>query len=479
MSPNGCWYSHRRRLIYAVTSKTGAQLGNMLGHELSHFFLHASTPYGQIQDELEFTRQKLAIEIPSVYDGLLYFPLYDFVSAYLHDPELYGGRVGEGFETVIELTRLWSQVHFLDMLFEGQDGEAVREHTVASATDLANKVELVLCWFTRALTEPTFPLTRHDRFKVIPGELNPERTASLVMGDNSPRVVGAAHIHECYAYLREDTEFWTDLTEANEETYLTLLGDVVRIYLTRLLERASKEATAMSELRQFKSYAWAMRMKWTSLALSDLAMFVPYGNVYGRLRHRDLSWSEIHPVWRFARALSIVDQKQLWIENSADVEGLQNSVCDALGWVRPREFLKIGTKLAHSWFATHRAACEVRLSQYDRLFHVAQEGDVGASLFYAHAPMIYCPTLREGGPRHTLIRANDGQSVILHFLSCFTDQFMRGPRIAPDATLPPHANYSQIFQNIHSNEDMITWLLANVAKVNLARFCPFTVSHQA
>jgi hypothetical protein len=112
----------------------------------------------------------------------------------------------------------------------------------------------------------------------------------------------------------------------------------------------------------------------TCLALADLALFSPIGAVYGILRTPDQSWLDLHPGFRFVRALNAVCELDAWLTDLEETEELANRVCDHLGWIRPSCFLKVGADLNFDQFMAHRDACRIRLGNFSAFLLLRRNG---------------------------------------------------------------------------------------------------------
>ncbi|MCS5692623.1 hypothetical protein NZK33_11585, partial [Cyanobium sp. FGCU-6] len=105
----------------------------------------------------------------------------------------------------------------------------------------------------------------------------------------------------------------------------------------------------------------------TFLPLSELALFTPVGHIYGCLRTANNSWSDIHPGYRFVKAVNCLNTSD-WIE-SMDPDQcklLQIRICNRLGWSMPDQFLQIGASLhleqdSSRYLVRHKYACTERL----------------------------------------------------------------------------------------------------------------------
>ncbi len=81
-----CWYSHKADTIWIDTPAVEDHLEDIARHELDHFLLHSSTPYGHLLDELGLRQTNLSCLLLFQYEHDLFCPVYDFAATVLRNP---------------------------------------------------------------------------------------------------------------------------------------------------------------------------------------------------------------------------------------------------------------------------------------------------------------------------------------------------------------------------------------------------------
>ena len=446
----GSWFSHKLNVLWVDDAlEEDEPLDHVVAHELSHFYAHVSTPYGYLLDSLH------SLEVGAVlllcratvaeHREQVLVPAYDLAQRLLSGsdiPPLVAGRDAELRDLIDRYVRPWSQHAYLEAILEGEEGEeaeSVREATMTRAWELlaaAEAAEADLTPDEKLFRETGFILDEVPPRADQDGTLNHgDRKACLLARFHDGRTfpVGGLHVFEGLA---------VDAERAGPETLQWLIRDhpeYVWLWL-KTVEQFGKQVTDEHTFHRLRN---------TFVALCDLALFVPAGVVYGRLRPEGATWLDIQPYIRFLRGLDAV-QHVGWVDDRAsDLEPFQDAICARLGWPRPRAFLELGQWL--EWrnddTARHAEACKLRLERPALFLEEHDEPDPALTEFVTR----YLPPLRH--PRHDslVVRrhaydVNLGlNAVIPYFLAEFSWDVMKEGRLDYAGMFPAHVDWESLF----------------------------------
>jgi hypothetical protein len=375
-------FTHHGPVVTVPPTEHGG-VANVAAHELSHFWIHASTPYGLVLDELANLQQRNAlwychsldragssIPVPAVaLKPILKPPLSTAVQE----------NVRSAFRSYVIP---WSQHVFLEQWLEGEDVSAVTE------VPLGKTLRWLVAFEERGRTE----IPDDARFAGRVSEFSDYQRnfvrywadyADEIEAPSHPTIgtgmktkpFGARHIFEALAQQgeRPDDSFWDQADSTTRELYWGLLAHV---YTSR--------GESLSEEEFLSAFA-------TFTALAELSLFTPIGAVYGRLREDQMTWLDIHPGWRMIQLIERL-QPEAWLP--PDGEGgaqLQRMLSRPLGWPDPDDFLEVGASLAadDAGRARHAAACRCRLEHDERRIGVVI-GDASElqEFFNIHGPIL-------------------------------------------------------------------------------------------
>lgn len=459
-STNECWYSHKANAIWLQTNAPIELLQDVARHELSHFLLHCSSPYGHLLEELDCLQQQLAIRIALDYSDTLYYPVYNFAHRILSDPAN-GKASSHGFaREATERVRPWSRSVFLERVLEGEKLPSVRSATIEQVIPLLEEFERRAVQLLADEPIGSEPGGTPEQWTKIPsellvgdGQLSACPTSDTPTGINP---IGGSHVLEGFAQVLERAEIMDTLHEKHDTD--RYLGLFVHTMATFGLNRINSEA-AMERVRS------------TFLALCDLALFIPVGGLYGRLRPESTTWEDVHPGHRFLEALAEVADWDLWIDDlCSEVKQFQEDLCERLYWTPPTEFLKLGAGLESNRFANHRDACRLRLEHYHAFLEYDDLLPATRAFFSEHMPLIYTP--KRG--KADFNRSRGIGPVVEYFLANFTWSFMMNDSIEPADSLPRYVNYSDYFANIHDQQGMLRLMYEASPYLRPDRFRPLS-----
>jgi hypothetical protein len=443
--PGGGEFSHYGPVIY---TPKGANAGNITAHELNHYWMHSSTPYGALLDELaEVTRRETMQYCAGLHQEgeRIPIPAIDVARAF-HE----GALTVERFPLLRKLAGRqvvpWTHDVMLENWFEGRDLPSVRE------AKLAKLLRWLVDFEDRSREmrpdEELFgdsPLKFSDyqgRFVCYWASFLDSNEAPAFPGIGPPERVhpfGAQHLFEACAQQREvlDKTFWDGADTSIQNLYWGPFAGFVARYPGELESR-----------EEFLSVVS------TFLALADLALFVPVGRIYGRLRQDTMTWRDIHPGWRFGRILDAL-QGDDW---TAAVEGraprLQRDISTTLGWPPPDKFLMLGAELAPatSEVSRHGDACRMRMESEDRLI-VGAEFDEERLL-----PLLvdHFPLLIRGSETALIGDLSERLNLLMGYsFAAFAWMVMREGDLRWHKLFPPQLSFERLFDNVDTYEEII------------------------
>lgn len=440
-----------------ITTPPGGEptVEDITAHELSHFWLHASTPYGLILDELGELQKRATLEycarlyradyrIPiaaydvahelfaapptesDAYRSLLRQLAIDHVVPWTHDVLLERWLEGLNLRTV-RAARLDRMLHWI-VDFE-ERSRAVRPDTELFADvppDFSDYQRNFVRWWGNAVAEDPSRWPAHPTIGPIAGEMQP---------------LGGRHLFETHAQLSEtvDEPFWQTAPEDHRSLYWGLLGAFVRRYPGGVHDEDSYTS-----------------MVTTFAAVVDLALLVPVGRVYGRMREDGMNWLDLHPGWRFEQLLGALRDDD-WLQDTGDaVRKLLGSLSSRCGWRPPDRFYELGASLepVTTEVARHAAACRARLEEPDRLaVRRALPDRVGPTDHFAeHGPIVIRGTVSFVPGADT----NEKLTRLLGFaIARMAFMVMQDGHIDVDAIFPEDLDFTNVFDNIQSREDLL------------------------
>lgn len=435
-------------VVYAPPSKA-ASAANVTAHELCHYWMHSGTPYGYVLDELS----EVAIRASSLYCARLHtsgeqipIPAVDIAWAF-QDGRLESARFALLYELSIQCVIPWTHDVVLERWMEGVDQGSVR----------ASKLPKLLRWLTdfearsaaarpdaEIFSEPPSLFSEYQQEFVLrwadyldTHEASSFPTVGLTVGGSEP--LGARQIFEACALLVEqiDKRFWDSAGAALRDSYWNLYAAFSALY--------PEEITSREHMVSLAS---------TFMAVGDLALSTPIGGVYGRLREDTMTWYDLHPGWRFIQLMHKL-QPQDWLEDVNDAPGLQSSLSVRLGWPDPDRFRVLGSMLAPttSGRARHSLACRMRLDAADRIIVTPSiDWERLKSFVVAHPPIF----IRGTDSRVPGASTNDRLRPLIEYaLARFAWMAMRGGRLRWPDLFPANLDFTNIFDNIDSRDELI------------------------
>lgn len=448
LHPDGGSFSHYGPLLYAPPGAEDA-VANVTAHELNHLWLHSSTPYGAMLDELaELAGHETILYCTSLHnDGQsIPIPAVDVARAFREER-----LSSERFELLHVLAERhvvpWTHEVLLENWFEGRDLASVRNANLAKLLrwliDFEDRSRAIRPDEELFVEKPPefsdyqrrFVLFWADALESIEHPAFP----TYSQGQSSPPL-GAQHLFEVCAQQMEkaDEAFWEGASQALKNLYWGLLGAAVQRYPGNVDSEAG-----------FRSVVS------TLVTIADLALYTPVGRVYGRLREDSMGPMDLHPGWRFTFLLKNLSPDD-WLEGiDESAPRLQRKLCVMAGWPSPARILDLGAGLAPitDVLARHAAACRLRLEADDRL--IAGPGFDATRLeplLRDHYPIFI------KGPKTTIGGANTEERLprlMSYSLASFGWMVMRKGDLRWPELFPPRLDFLQTFDNIRSYEDLI------------------------
>ncbi len=275
-------------------------------HELCHFFEHCSTPYGAFRHEVQRLAHDCVERFLQEHQGLVFTPVYDWIELYLAGSSQYFDDINRAeFDALLTSTiKPWSRYRHFEDVIEGVDSAVVLQANVGKLIRILSEIEVR----DNSIQLPSFSMGHC-----------PTLTCDRTSGRGIP--IGAIHVSECIAQIQEGFEHVDDRADPAYHVLACFGLDML------------KRTEAVWPTR------FDRQLDMTLLALADLALFTPIGQTYGTLRPQTANWRSIHPGCRFIDAAELVANNDWWICSLFEAEDLDNRICDALGWIRPRVFL--------------------------------------------------------------------------------------------------------------------------------------------
>jgi hypothetical protein len=455
------WCDHQANTIWIGEYDSDDSRNAAVRHEMNHFWMHVSTPYGRVLDELTLARNNQVLsycihQFQRYPFAQILIPIYQVAKRLRSKKAKLGGVACK--DLCERFARPWSHTVFLENLLEG---EAFPEVTQAKLATVMRTFQMVETYLQQMDASA-------DGGPDVPDEYPEPATrgrgiVDACWADGSKFPVGAKHIFEGIA---------SQMTLSRPVSKDDMVGGTKPYYWV-LWYQWVKETMRAKPVESAEDYR---RFRNTFYALCDLALFVPAGALYGQLRGGDLLWHDIQPGYRF---FSIVAEAKTlgWIEDlDREMSSYQDEICRKLSWPAPRKFLELGAKLrdddANS--RRHRDACRIRLEDHAAFLDLesrVQSGNNLAKRFWLeHHPMIYLPhwgelIVRKGD------KAQDALSPILDwFFVNFNWSVMRDGDFSYEAFLPQKVSYGETFDNVAGRAELIEMIHQAVPALSRQRF---------
>jgi hypothetical protein len=447
-SAGGSWYSYKGNMLWTEQTSDPAQAEAILSHELSHFFVHAGTPYGSIVESLGQLQERFVLQYCAALAAKgspVRYPVYRFVQG--EDAPVDGSLVAQ-------YVRPWSRLVHLERILDGSNVRAVREATIPEAIELLADMEDL----ERAVLaadggdpadlgeRPSFaPMldAARDRLAFTPA------CPRFLPEHREESVAGGAAIFEGLAQAAERMvypEHWDMLARGmSRDQYLGFYASVFHRY--------GKIENQRDFDRAFDTF----------IALCDLALHTPIGSIYGKLRPPDCDYGDLHPGYRFIRLLDVITGDE-WIDSLDDLPGLQKTLSGRLGWPDPRLFQLIGASGPKR--AAHTAAMRMRLTE--PTFHVFLREQSASEFLAEYGPLVRDP--RTGEIMPSLHGPGKLGPVINYIMWRITWQVMMGPRLDVDEALPEGIYGRRWWENIDTKDDLAKLFFEAVPAMSTEHF---------
>lgn len=459
----GGGFSHHGPVLFRRLGEDQRWSANIAIHELSHYWLHASTPYGLVLDELA-NRQtrcalRYAIELTQAKERVV-------VPGHSAARLLESGHVQLSPACVRAVERWvkpWSHAIYLEHLLEGQDNHAVRSTALPDAlrwwggherqvvADAADDGEV-----ERFEPASEYQLRLIDMWAQGYEELELSARPQFRFGDRAVPI-GAHTLFESLA---------TSMENFDVRSSEFLVSDLGRPYMAPFV--AVMDKFGMERVDSPETWLCVAA---TFSILVDLALFVPMGGVYSGLRHDQMTWADLHPGYRFSQLLEALDADD-WVDGVDESSPwLQVRLSRRLGWPSPDRFLERGASLSRQGrHGAHSAACERRLGLSDR----------GIQWADGNLDLVVGEHLKHFGPMQVLedvrcvVPGDSGAERLDHVLAYALHQFgwmaMASGRIAIEELEPPMLSTSEVFDGVDSPEDFRSLLVGALPFLDEAHY---------
>lgn len=462
------WYDHKSNTIWIGTSIAADLRNSVQLHEMSHFLVHVSTPYGWLLEECARAERHSVMSYCLDHynrspNNPIFVPLYDVA-------RLVEQRCPQ-LEHLLDLcdkyVKPWSHVMFLQNVLEGEGFSEVASATHNTAGRSLDIVEEYLA----NLSDSFHPL----RFspKAFPLPNIPATPDATFPGEPEIRL-GAKHIFEGIATQLESSSLLVqDLQKGTRLPYWAL-------WLLTVMRMGKDRVRSPEEYERLRN---------TFFALCDLALFVPAGNLYGQLRTEEITWYDIHPAFRFITALNQATKLE-WIDNlEKDMLPYQEWVSELVHWPAPIQFLKLGSALKgdNPSLRRHAEACRIRLENPSAFLELGQHLQQGYrptddssspawKFFIDYLPMLYTPKTGQLFVRNYSFTATEPLNLVLPwFLSQFSYYVTEEGVVRYEDLLPNEVRYETVWSNVKSREDFVALLQKGIPLFSPDRFAPLKV----
>jgi len=417
-------------------------------HELSHFFLHSYTPYGLFLSEIAITQSRLVRRYINYYQHeiqkKIFFPIYFFAKGI---KKLAGLTHVEKFEInklIRRYIKPWADMCYLENIFEGRNLLSVQK---ANQDDAIKALIAIEGMMFEEFNELIKPIGVNTCFNSCGTSVCP-----VINIKQRDYYFGAKHIIESIATNEE----WI-----THESMKALVGSQqLQVYAGPYLCVIDKYLKVHRGTLGNNDYKIIDN---TFAALAELSLFTPIGYYYSPLRNANMKWGDIHPGYRFLKALDITVKANIWVLKSEDIAVFQGNICDVLDWTRPELFLEKGSELDGKLFKEykkHKAACLIKLSHKEAFIDLENKHrnsnkllDEEIRYFLSH----YLPNMIIDGELRLLESMDDvAYSLMNCFLNRFTWSIMMESHIDYGEMLPKNIPLNQ------SRGELIDMLLSRM-----------------
>lgn len=324
------WYCPRMNLALVQSMRE-----DLVNHEYNHFNLHVATPYGAFYSGLNSLAERLVIDYcqqvrrdrPNLK---IKTPIYDHALALKtrSESEVESSEDRKYFDEVMgKYIVPWSRLVSLMSLMEGGMSAQATGPMMLDGHQLLGEFERL--WYARsgrAVPNTILAISAEDC-------MNGTGCPLSVLEDGRKAGIGASHLIEAVATMLESKAGFLlpdDETQSDDFVEYRLVWGW---YVLQLLEAGIYDKTKFLQYRN------------TFLVLANVSLFIPAGPYFAELRPENSRWRDIHPGWRFIKA--VVASLKLGLVENVQLNGLEYSdaVCRECGWPTVSEFLEFGENL--------------------------------------------------------------------------------------------------------------------------------------
>jgi hypothetical protein len=464
---SGCsWWDHQANTIWIGDYETEKLMQTAANHEMNHFWMHVSTPYGRLLDELTRARNNQVLQY-----CIRHMQEYPFaqISIPVHDvtKQLRAtAAIGPRRDLCERFARPWSHTVFLENVLEG---ETFPEVLRLEASAAAYSFQMVETYLQQMLALPDADSDVPDEYAETSAQGS--GVPDVISPDGSRFPLGAKHVFEGIA---------TQMTLSSPVKKEDISGGTNPYYWILWMYWV-KENMRDRPVQSAEDYR---RFRNTFYALCDLALFVPAGGLYHQLRGDHLNWSDIQPGYRFLLLVREA-KKEDWIDNlDNEMLSYQEQMCRLLSWPLPRDFLTLGANLEDDDenARRHRDACRIRLTDHTAFLDFEsrvekdtskdpQQKDGSANQFWTeHHPMIFLPRHGELIVRKGETAGDSLRYILDWFFANFNWSVMRSGGFSYEEFLPEKLAYDDTFQNIATRCELVDLIQQAIPVLSPERF---------
>lgn len=313
------YYDYKANAIIITHSRGNESYNSIVNHELNHYFLQNSTPYGFFLKSIEKQKQKLVMDFCTEWlqnFETIPFPIYYFSANYLKDDK-------NDIQTKLikQFIKPWSHLNYLEEVFEGENClEETKTSSEKAIQYLFEYEEMEFKRYDSVFSELNKKTNAKDTIELI-FEI-PACAKCSFEGKFSS--FGGHAIFESAAQQTERTSIVsTDIIKYHFSYWKAWI-----MFLTVM-----KPDKANEEI--------AHQLFLTFLAICDLAFFTPIGILFSKFRRASTNWTDLHVGMRFIKI--VLSAKQLPLLQSINHTTLldfQNQISRELDWDSPTKFLQ-------------------------------------------------------------------------------------------------------------------------------------------
>jgi len=422
------YYCYRTNTLWlGGASRKDMTYGSIAMHEIGHYLFHASTPYGYFLSRLNDIENGLVREYCDGFlkkSGLetIYFPIYYFAKEWKkRNIDRKESQFHKEIKNLIESNiKPWSRFRYL---FEVMEGTGWVDINISKKREqeFLNFSPIKAIDYLLEFEEIDKSVSPVKHSKTYPPQSYPKINAqnnvrSLPLCKDNYGNYSAYGAHEILESTSQQLERNSVITKDGIENKM----EYWRLWL--VINSVFNDYDSSREIKK--------RLLITFLAICDLSLFTPIGALYGQLRTDNMDWTDIHPGFRFQKALKASSSIGLLNDTESETfKEYQKCICDKLGWPSPEKFFFLGLLIDdnRSTYFVHSCAMSKRFTDssfYLRFLLDELSVKENKEVFPSS---LYLPLIKVERTGKLLIQQNntDVRLPIRQMLGCFLPQFFQ------------------------------------------------------